>query len=359
VTFSCAGRDREGRVKTLELAVGFLDLTGRCPFLSYLFCGDRGGVDGFHPRLDEISADAPERVRALRGIVAQYKVSRLTEPDPWPDVATAMMELVRDRFGQNHAVEISFDKLWSLDPSRNFQIIEMRPFEMTDTVDHAIAQVRFLWAIAHRIACGEIQLSDSSQERCNPDLMEVDLTRFCTVNRLDELKVDTRALFQISQSRFPILSEVDHLNFRHRLRLGRVETFRELHRMRDGAYQDIFVPYRINFSLRMSRNREHADSCLMSIKAIFVDSYLSVRRAAIDAAEMNDFDVTDSISGTVVRHIEAALLALNSSGDETSAEALAAKLRARLHEFSFTSSRQDQTFDCILHIESALAYTHP
>jgi hypothetical protein len=182
--------------------------------------------------------------------------------------------------------------------------------------------------------------------------MEIDLARFCAANRLNELKVDMRALLQISQSRFPVLSEVTQLNFHHRLRLGRVETFRELHRTRDGAHHDIFVPYRLNFALRISRNTEHGNSCIMSIAALFTDSYLSVRRAAIDAAETSDWDATDSLLRPVVRHLEAALLALSSSGEETSVETIAARLRSRLHGCSLTSSMQNQTLRCILRIET-------
>jgi len=351
ITFSDSGSDSHARLNTLALALGFIDVSIRWPFLSYLFCGDRSGTDGFHPRLDEIAVDARDRIDVLNAIVSDYKERLSEEPDPWPEVATAMTQLMRDRFGHSHVVEISLDKLWSINPDRNFQIVEMRQFEMTDSVELALALVRFLWAIADRIAHQNISLNDGSRERFNPDIMDDDLARFCLANRLSELNVDARALSQISRSRYPVLFEADHPNFHIRLRLGRVESFCELYRARDDVHIDIFVPYRIAFSLMLSHPMEHSSHHLMTLKVSFVDSYPRIRQAAIDASDVHDLNFIYGITSTVVQHVKSRILTLEIGGVSAPLDISYEGLRKLLHETKVIFSLRNKIFSGILYVD--------
>lgn len=222
---------------------------------------------------------------------------------------------------------------------------------MTESVEQALALVRFLWAIADRIAHHQTKTDDGSGERCNPDVMENDLARFCEVNRLNEFNVDVQALFQISRSRYPRLFEADHPSFHHQLRMGRVESFCELHRARNDVHVDIFVPYRMTFSLMLSKTGEQADRYMISIKLDLLDSYLNVREAVIDASEQYDSEVIDPLTSTVARHIQSAILAFDIDNAETALDVSIAMLRRWLDNTTVTFLLANNSFSGLLYVE--------
>jgi hypothetical protein len=310
LTFSCIGVGIDARIQTLNLAIGFLDLTSRWPFLSYLFCGDRSGVDGFHPRLDEVAVDAKERLQAMRGIAALYEKRARVQPDCWPSIATAMTKLLRDRFGHSHVVEISLDKIWSSNPTRNLQVVEIRQLEMTDVASLAIAQARFFWVLAHKIKQNQINLKDFSSERCNPDILDAEFLRFSELHQLHESGVSTNALLQISVARYPALLEVEYDKVNIRLRLGRVESFCEYNCIGAGEIKEIFVPYKLTFSLRVIRKYTSGDSSVVCISLNLLDHFFDIRDIALRESYGASPDIMDIISAETAQHIKSISMAI-------------------------------------------------
>lgn len=302
LTFSVPGENVGARVATMNLAVGFIELTFNWPFLSYLFCGDRSGPDGFHPRLDEVVSDGRERIRVMHSIAALYKERGNTEPACWQRIAVAMMHLMRDRFGRSHVVEISLDKLWSPDPARNLGIVELRQFEMTETDKLAIAQARFVWSIASIINRGESSPRGFSIERSNPDIMDFDLVRFFSLYALNERGSDIRDLLRISEARYPIIYSIPLSDCCLRLRLGRAETFCEYCEI-GGELREIFAPYRVCFSVGAFFFRSEDGAAIVSMTLELFDSFFDIRDYLLTGAGPRNGEILDVISDAVKCHL--------------------------------------------------------
>jgi hypothetical protein len=298
LTFSVPGESVAARVATMNLALGFIELAFNWPFLSYLFCGDRSGPDGFHPRLDEATSDGIERIQVMRCIAASYRERVVAEPSCWEHIAIAMMHLMRDRFGRSHVVEISLDKLWSPDPSRNLGIVELRQFEMGETDKLAIAQARFAWSIASAINQGKSTLGIFSIERNNPDIMDCDLIRFSRLFVINESSSNIIDLLKISKARYPVLFSIPLCDDFLRLRMGRAETFCEYCEI-DGELREIFVPYRVCFSLGLFSDQSAGSTSILSMTLELRDSFFDIREHLLSKASGKNREILDVISDVV------------------------------------------------------------
>jgi hypothetical protein len=311
LTFSCPGTDVSARTATLNLALGLIELTHKWPFLSFLFCGDRSGPDGFHPRMDELSNDVQERIRVMRNIAKTYRDRGSDDPNCWSTSATAMMHLMRDRFGHSHIVEISLDKLWSSDPSRNLGTVELRQFEMPDTADLAIAQARFAWSIASAVNSGYVKTGDFSSERSNPDIMDRDLLRFFSLYRIDRFGSKLTPLLLISENKFPSLEFFSNHDVRFRLRRGKAEYFCE-YVEKGSELREIFIPFKIHFSIKFfSKNADFIDDSILSLTLNLHDGFFDLRNFLLDKARRDDRDLIDAATASVERTVSLVMKTIN------------------------------------------------
>lgn len=311
LTFSCPGADVLARTATLNLALGLIELTYEWPFLSFLFCGDRSGPDGFHPRMDELSNNVRERIQVMRNIAKIYRDRGANEPNCWPISATALMHLIRDRFGHGHVVEISLDKLWSSDPSRNLGIVELRQFEMPNTAELAVAQTRFAWSLASAVNNGYAKAGKFSSERCNPDIMDRDLIRFFRLYRIDRYGSKVTSLLRISENKYPSISSFSIHDFSFRLRRGKAEYFCEY--IEKGAeLREIFIPYKIHFSIRLfSKKVNDIDDSILSLSLNLHDEFFDLRNFLLDKTERDDGDFIDAATAAVERTISTVMKTVN------------------------------------------------
>lgn len=126
VTIGIVDQSRQNVQLMSDLLLSFYYLLYRFPSLNIVFSNRNTGKYSEHP---DIFAEMSSRTRRD---TARYLIQSLRgdRPESLQDIHRRIAPLCWDRYGQQHLIAMSLDKLYSSNSARNLGIVEFRFFEM-------------------------------------------------------------------------------------------------------------------------------------------------------------------------------------------------------------------------------------